>query len=297
MSKLKFALLPSSYNAAWENMKETHTDFDHIIRFLLEKRGVNLAVYRHTYLERQLQKRLLAKGLSSYAEYSRLLRELPEEVDALVNEVINQNSHFFRHLLTFEVLYQMAFPALTARKARQQDLTLRLWSAGCAGGEEAYSLAILLHEWFGPEKSSWTSSIFATDIDKQALKKAETAIYTAAKLRHVRYEWVQKYFLQQGNMFQIFPDLKASVFFSEYDLLNERSYSPPESIFGNFDIIFCRNVLMYFTRETQERIFRKLFRALTPGGVLVLGEAETCPESYRNSLVQKFPCCKIYEKC
>ncbi len=149
-----------------------------------------------------------------------------------------------------------------------------MWSAGCASGEEPYSMAILLSEVLEQEKQDWTIHIFATDIDEGALEEARAGVYGEDRLEDAKLGIVRKYFLRTGGSFEVLPEIRDMVMFSRDDLTSPSLGAPSESVFGSFDIVLCRNVLIYFNGDLQRVVCRKLADSLVCGGHLVLGEAD-----------------------
>jgi len=181
-------------------------------------------------------------------------------------------------------------------KLEKNDNSLRIWSAGCASGEEPYTVAIILSEIFQKEKTNPDIYIFATDIDEKILETAQNGVYGPDAVKNVRFGLLQKYFSKKPDSYEIKPEIKEMVRFSQHNLLDKKSYIPAESIFGDFDIVLCRNVLIYFKTAFQDIIFAKLYRSLNPDGYLVLGEAEVPLEQYRKKLIRVTKCCKIFIK-
>ncbi len=155
---------------------------------------------------------------------------------------------------------------------------------------------MLLHEYLEKESLSFDISLFATDIDRGSLQKAHLANYSLESLQNVIVKRFNKYFYKENGSYQLIPQIQKMVSFSYFDLLSSKHYSPPESIFGAFDIIFCRNVLIYFNLDYQKVIFDKLNRSLIENGFLVLGEAEVPPRHYKRKFRRVTMDSKIYRK-
>ena len=139
-------------------------------------------------------------------------------------------------------------------------------------------------------------SIFATDIDGKILKKAKKALYSFESIKRIKYYLLKKYFISEGEKFQLMPGIRDLVSFSIYDILDNKSYAPPESVFGSFDMVFCRNVLIYFDNEHQDQILERLYRSLSKTGYLVLGGAEIPSTNYQGHFRKVNECCHIYQK-
>jgi len=218
------------------------------------------------------------------------------EADKLIDALTINVSQFFRNPLVFEFISNKLIPWLIMEKLKKKEKYLRIWSAGCASGEEPYSLAIIFKEFLEKENLELDLRIFATDIDKKSLKSAKEGVYDFESIKEVKYGLLSKYFIQENSSFKIIPKIKDMVNFSFYDLLEKDSHAPPESIFGNFDLIFCRNVLIYFNLEYQDKIFEKLHHSLAPKGYLILGEAEMVSKRYQRYFSGLSEFLKIFQK-
>lgn len=271
-------------------------ELEKILSYLNEKRGFDFSGYRPPMIERRVGKRLLAVKSANFREYLSYLEEHPEELNSLIDVLTINVSRFFRETLTFEYIAARVLPAIVLRKAGSLDHSLRVWSAGCSTGDEPYSLAILINELMKKEDLKLDLNIFATDIDEGALKKAQEGKYSFEFIENVKYGFLKKYFTIEDDSYLLNPEIKELVKFSLYDILDKKTYAPPESVFGNFDLILCRNLLIYFQTEHQEIIFDKLFRALTVNGYLVLGETETLPPKYQRYFKKENEYCRIYRK-
>lgn len=267
-----------------------------ILNLLRDEMGYDFTDNSPGMLERRIYKRVLAKKLDNYNEYYEFLLNEPGEYGELIDVLTINVSKFFRDPLCFEYIGNVLIPRLVNGKLERKENTLRIWSAGCARGEEPYSIAILLKEYLESEKISMNIDLFATDIDKKALNDVMIGEYFENNISEVKWGILNKYFTVEDNKYYISDDIKDMVNFSFYDLLDKKSYVPPESIFGNFDIVLCRNVLIYFNAETHKRIFEKLYRSLNTKGYLVLGEAELPVTDLAKAMKKEVGFCKIYRK-
>ena len=267
-----------------------------ILNYLKQKRGFDFSGCRPSMVERRLEKRLLLTKCKNLNEYHNYLQGQADELDQLIDILTINVSRFFRNTLTFEYLSDRILPVLVHENEKSPDPSLRVWSAGCATGEEPYSVAILINELLEKEKKILDITIFATDIDNKILKQAQKAIYPFASIKGIKYRLLSKYFHARGESFKLVPEIKKLVTFLSYDMLDKKSFVPPESIYGDFDLVLCRNLLIYFNREFQELIFDKLYRSLKKGGYLVLGEAEIPSEKYQQYFKKVNECCYIYQK-
>jgi len=272
-------------------------EYAEILNILKDERNFDFYAYNPGMLERRIQNRIIRSGAKSPQKYLTLLKTDPAEPTHLIENFMINVSRFFRDPLSFEFLAKLLPPASFSAKLKRGDRSFRIWSAGCSHGEEPYSVAILLKEWMQHEKLALNVELFATDYDAIALAKARLGVFPADSIVDMKHGLVERYFRQNANgFFEVAPEIKAMVQFSEYDLLDHNSYVPSDSIFGEFDLVLCRNVLIYFNKEYQEFIFAKLHRALAIQGMLVLGESEIPFAQFG----KKFRCecehCKIYEK-
>ena len=211
-------------------------------------------------------------GLDSPRRYCEYLEQNSAEADSFFKSLHIPFSQFFREPILFAYLEQRLLPNLLNHTAPGGEI--RIWSAGCAGGQEAYSIAMLLESLLENAPGGLRYRIFATDISQEAILHAKSGEYLAADVQNVKIKYLQKYLFKSGNHYTVSPALKENIVFSSYDLLDTNSVNPPESIFGNFDMIFCANVMMYYNADARAYILRKMERALTNNGFLILSEAE-----------------------
>ena len=273
-----------------------NNDLKRILNYLNENRGFNFSGYRASMVERRVRQRFSFTKCKNCNNYFHYLQENPDELNNLIDVLTINVSRFFRNALTFEYIADRILPAVFYQKKENIDRSLRIWSAGCSMGEEPYSIAILINELFEKEVLKFDVSIFATDIDGKILKKAQKAAYPFESIKNVKYGLLEKYFVSRENSFQLISEIRDLVSFSSYDILDKKSYAPPESIFGAFDMVFCRNVLIYFNMEHQDLIFDKLYRSLAQHGYLILGEAEIPSAKYQRCFRMVNECCHIYQK-
>lgn len=272
-------------------MRETVCE---ILLFLTEHFGQDFQSYSQSLVEKRILERVAQLKLPDAAHYGRVLREDPGEPANLARMLRIRFSSFFRDPLQFELLACLAIPSLL--RNRPGDGFFRAWSAACAGGEEACSLAIIIDEAIQLLELKTRVQIFATDIADDALNEARGGRYAPKSLDGVTLQRINNYFTFQNNSYQISPRIQNLVTYSRHDLLDPHTYAPPESLFGGFDLVSCRNFLMYLDPHGYLRVFDNLFRALNPGGVLFLGKAESVPERYHPYLERMFECGNLYRK-
>lgn len=271
-------------------------DLKAILDYLNEQRGLDFSGYRSSLVEHRIKEifsDVKCKGCSEYLHY---IKEHPDEFDKLIDALTINVSRFFRNALTFEYIAKNILPLIFSKKIRTHNYSLRIWSAACSTGEEPYSIAILINELLEKENFSLNLNIFATDIDKQTLRKAQEGVYSFEQIENVKYGILKKYFIKQNEFFRLSPEIKKMVNFSLYDIFDKRSCAPPESVFANFDMILCRNLLIYYNTEYQDLIFDKLYRSLAQNGYLILGEVERPPTKYQQYFKEVCECCYIYQK-
>ncbi|GLZ28800.1 chemotaxis protein CheR [Lentzea sp. NBRC 105346] len=239
--------------------------FEEVLLYLKESRGFDFTGYKRTSLMRRVRHRMGQVGIEGYGDYIDHLQVNADEFDALFNTILINVTGFFRDQEAWEVLRDEVVPALIAE--RGPDDPLRVWSAGCASGEEAYSLAMALCEAMGPERFRQQVKIYATDVDDEALAQARHASYTDRELQNVPPDMLTRYFEPQNHRYSFRKDLRRSVIFGRNDLVQDAPIS-------RIDLLVCRNTLMYFNQETQAKILGRFHFALVPRGVLFLGKAE-----------------------
>lgn len=204
----------------------------------------------------------------NHGEYMRLLSRDPSEYDNLIRDITINVTQFFRDSKVFQIIEKEIIPLIIYNKVNNNRRVIRIWSAGCASGEEPYSLAIILHDLLGEEFNNFISSIHGTDIDEISLNVAREGRYRPIQIENVRPEYLKKYFIDDGEMFQVSQEIKEMVKFRNQDLFSDKKGM-------YFDLISCRNVLIYFTKEMQKALISQFHNALNENGYLILGKTET----------------------
>ncbi|HUQ82784.1 MAG TPA: CheR family methyltransferase, partial [Gemmatimonadaceae bacterium] len=245
---------------------ERNGELDALLDYLKRVRGFDFTGYKPASLTRRIEKRMQAVGAESYGDFIRLLDEQPAEFDYLCNTVLINVTAFFRDSVPWEALQRDVLPQLLASKNETDPI--RVWSAGCATGEEAYSLAIVLAEALGPEAFRERVKIYATDVDEQALAVARHATYDAKQVEPIDAALTEKYFERLDGRYTFRKDLRRLVIFGRNDLVQDAPIS-------RIDLLVCRNTLMYFNASTQAKILSRFHFALSETGYLFLGRAET----------------------
>jgi two-component system, chemotaxis family, CheB/CheR fusion protein len=281
---------------AGANGKEsTPPELTGLLEHLRGTRGFDFTGYKTPSLERRIDKRVAAVGCEGYAEYQDYLEVNPAELTELFNTILINVTSFFRDREAWDYLTEEVVPKLLAEVPDTQPI--RVWSAACASGEEAYSIAILLAEALGEADFRRRVKIYATDIDEDALTTARHATYPVDALKDVARDLVERYF-EQGSSGLVFkPDLRRSVIFGRNDLVHDAPIS-------RVDLLISRNTLMYFTPETQSRILTHFNFSLRESGYLFLGKSEMLithsdlftPHSLKWRIFRKVPRAEIRDR-
>lgn len=238
--------------------------FERILEYLRQTRGFDFTAYKRTSLIRRVRKRMQLVDIHEYEQYLDYLEVHPDEFAALFNTILINVTSFFRDAEVWDTLRRDVLPQLTT----QDSMPIRVWSAGCSAGQEAYSAAMLLAELLGTAAFHERVKIYATDVDDEALAESRRATYNAKHLEDVPPDLREKYFEKTtGDLYAFNRDLRRSVIFGRHDLIQDAPIS-------RVDLLLCRNTLMYFNSEAQARIMARFYFSLNSGGYLVLGRAE-----------------------
>jgi two-component system, chemotaxis family, CheB/CheR fusion protein len=244
----------------------TDQQFEDLLAYLKQSRGFDFTAYKHASLLRRVQRRMDMVHVERFDDYTAYLEAHPDEFRSLFNMILINVTGFFRDAPSWEYLGSEIIPAIVA--AKKPDDQIRVWSAGCASGEEPYSLAMLLVESLGLEQYKQRVKIYATDVDDEALNQARQATYRGREVHDsVPPALLEKYFEPQGERFAFNKELRRSVIFGRHDLLQDAPIS-------RVSLLVCRNCLMYFNAEAQGRVLERLHFAVEGTGYLFLGKAE-----------------------
>ncbi|EPD58888.1 CheR family methyltransferase [Streptomyces sp. HGB0020] len=244
---------------------ETDEELEELLRFLRDARGFDFTGYKRSSLGRRIRKRMSDAQVSTYTDYRDRLETNADEFDALFNSILINVTSVFRDPEAWTFLQREVLPELLARSGGEEEI--RVWSAGCSSGEEAYSLAIMFAEALGIDEALERVKIYGTDIDDEALRDARSGLYPAKVLEPLAPELREKYFEQNGARFAFRSDLRRRVIFGRHDITRDAPIS-------RLDLLVCRNTLMYFNVEAQTQIVDRFHFALREGGFLFLGKAE-----------------------
>jgi two-component system CheB/CheR fusion protein len=240
-------------------------EFERFLGFLKEKRGLDFTGYKRASVARRVNRRMQAAQANSLSDYMDRLEVDPQEFVHLLNTILINVTGFFRDAPAWELLSREVVPEIIASK--DPHAYIRLWSAGCASGQEAYSLAMVLAEALGEEQFTNRVKLYATDIDEDALSQARRATYAQRDLEGVPGDLVTKYFRQSGSRYTFHPELRRAVTFGRHNLLTDAPIS-------SLDLLVCRNTPMYFNAESQRRVIELFHFAIQNTGFLFLGKAE-----------------------
>jgi chemotaxis protein methyltransferase CheR len=261
-----------------------------------ERFGLRFSQKRRAELERGVKQAFAASTCTDLDEYYHLLQD-PESsaihAERLINALTISETHFFRDAGQFEALRQYVLPQIIKR--RRPLRTLRIWSAGCASGEEPYSIAILLRELL-PDVDEWSITILATDLNTEALARARKAIYGNWAFREEQAKELRsRYFCKQDGRYRLIPEVQRMVTFNRLNLA-EPVYPDYATNTTFMDLILCRNVTIYFAEETTRQIVARFYEALINGGWLVVGHSEHSLVTYRRYQVHNFPGAILYQR-
>jgi two-component system, chemotaxis family, CheB/CheR fusion protein len=244
---------------------EANAEFEVLINYIKRNRGFDFTGYKRSSLMRRVRKRMQALDLENFSDYMDRLEVAPEEFVLLFNTILINVTSFFRDRATWDYVTTEIVPRITARKEPTEPI--RIWSAGCASGQEAYTLAMVMAEAVGVEQLRQRVKIYATDVDEEALNQARHATFNEREVSSVPPEMLELYFENSNGVYTFRKDLRRSVIFGRHDLLQDAPIS-------RIDLLLCRNTLMYFNAEAQSRIIARFHFALNDAGFLFLGKAE-----------------------
>lgn len=252
-------------------MSNDYADFIQIIK---EQTGIDLSLYKEAQMKRRLTSLYEKKGYSSFMGYYQAISHNELFFKEFFERITINVSEFYRNPLRWEILDSRILPCLVNGKSR-----FTAWSAGCSTGEEAYSLAMVLAKHIPLNRFS----VLATDLDENALQKAKTGLYARRLLAELPKPLKEKYFIKQGLFYKLTDEVQNQVTFDRQNILTV-------TFNQQFDLIVCRNVMIYFTDEAKSLLYQKLSNALSPGGILFIGSTEQVvyPSKYRLSMIEPF---------
>nr|WP_290225204.1 CheR family methyltransferase [Trichocoleus desertorum] len=240
-------------------------EFEALLDYIKRSRGFDFTGYKRSTLMRRVNKRMQTVGIEGYSTYLDYLEVHPDEFNHLFNTLLINVTSFFRDRPTWEYIASDIIPQILASKKFGDSI--RVWSAGCASGQEAYTIAMVIAQVIGMEQFRERVKIYATDVDEEALNQARQATYLERELEGLAPEEIELFFEQFNNSYSFRKELRRSVIFGRHDLIQDAPIS-------KIDLLICRNTLMYFNADTQARIIARFHFALRGGGFLCLGKAE-----------------------
>jgi len=266
VAPLSTSEIESSIN---NNNQINSLDLSRIAEILIRESKLDFSQYKSSTISRRIHRRCLIHNSKSINDYIKLLRDSAVERQILCSDLLINVTHFFRDYPAWQNLENNILPRLIEQSKDQEEL--RFWITACSTGEEAYSLAILVHEAIQDSNKNIRVKIFATDIDRIALEKASQGIYPSSIVRDIGIERLQRYFVAKDNSFQIMRKIREMLIFSPHDLTKDAGFT-------RINLVNCRNVLIYMKSNLQYEVLRNLHFSLSSKGVLFLGEAETLGE-------------------
>jgi chemotaxis protein methyltransferase CheR len=249
------------------------SDFIRLTTFIQKNYGINLTKKKQL-IEARLNSTLQSMGFKNFNEYiNHILRKSdPKDIEIMLNKLTTNYTFFMRETSHFDFLKNTILPQMVKEK---KNRVLNIWSAGCSTGQEPYTISIILKEFFKTQYPLWDIKILATDISQNALSQAKLGIYLKDSLKDVPESWLRRYFIKSPGKdeYQVSNELKSSVSYKIFNLMDPIIFRVP------FDIIFCRNVMIYFNQETKENLVQKFYDATNTGGYLLIGHSETINRS------------------
>jgi chemotaxis protein methyltransferase CheR len=269
----------------------TDPDLRALITKVRNKTGIDLGQYKDNYIVRRLSTRLKATDADSYRSYLTVLDKNPGEYDKVVDAFTINVSEFFRDKPTFELIQNKVIPAIVDEKIKSGRRNIRVWSAGCACGEEVYSLSMIINDILGKDYDKFSVRLFATDIDDVIMKKAQEGLYDPISVKNVPSSYLSKFTVTRPDgKIAVSDNVKRNVTFKRYDLIAGAGFGM------YYDLILCRNVMIYFSDDQKKKLLSQFYNALSTGGYCVIGKTETLVGDARTSFEPINNLERIYRK-
>ncbi len=246
----------------------TDSEFHRIVSYMKSRYGIDLSQKR-VLVSGRLENYLLRNGYTGYDDYMAKVESNPEgnEAKDLINVLTTNHTYFMRENVHFEYLRRVVLPQIKVKAAADKDL--RIWSAASSTGEEPYTLAMLLMDYFGIEHSAWDTKVLATDVSTRVLEHASKGVYLKEQIEPLPDKWKQRYFKQLSeDEYRVKEELKKEVIFRQFNLMN------PFPFRKKFHVVFLRNVMIYFEDDTKYQLIQKIYDFMEPGGYLFIGTTE-----------------------
>ncbi len=244
-------------------------DFNRMVQFVQKHYGIDLRQKRQL-IQSRLSNVIKSRGFEDFSQYTDYLLKsgTGDDINQLLSKLTTNYTYFMRETESFEYFIQNILPKLEQRHKR--DKIFSIWSAGCSSGEEPYNITMYMMDHFGVKFSVWDSRILATDLSVEVLNKAQRAVYQLPD--NIPPAWKQNYFIPAGgNRYQVGPSVRKNVIFRQFNLMD------PIRFKRKFDVIFCRNVMIYFDMPTKTALIKRFYDATVPGGYLIISLSETLP--------------------
>nr|WP_024837132.1 protein-glutamate O-methyltransferase CheR [Clostridium sp. 12(A)] len=244
-------------------------DFTRLVQFVKKNYGIDLSKKMQLIMGR-LSNTIITMGYSSFTEYIDHVTSSknPADLEVMLNKLTTNYTYFMREEAHFNFFRDTILPYLLSTK---KNKVLSIWSAGCSSGEEPYTISMLLKESLGAQAALWDTRVLATDISQNALNAAKQAVYDEESLKNLSPSWKSKYFVNtaEPGIYSVSPAIKSNVIFQTFNLMD------PIRFRLKFDVIFCRNVMIYFDQNTKDGLIQRFYDAAAPGGYLLIGHSET----------------------
>jgi chemotaxis protein methyltransferase CheR len=253
-------------------MPMTAEEFSAIRQLIYDRIGINLTEQKKSLLVGRLQKLVRSMGFTNFKQYYDYVvaDKSGKALDELSNRISTNHTFFYRENDHFEYFAKVVLPEIKRKHELSGDKDLRIWCAAASSGEEPYTIVITMKEFFKNEYSQWNAGLLATDISANALNAAVKGVFTKERVKGVPPNILSKYFKQNGREWEISNDLKREVTYRRFNLMNKTfPFKKP------FDVIFCRNVMIYFDKETRDTLVKKFYDCTRPGGYLFIGHSES----------------------
>jgi chemotaxis protein methyltransferase CheR len=274
-------------------MNLLENDFKLFRDYIYELTGMHFPDNKKYIIERRLEKRMEDLGCDSIKDYYRLLKadSRGSEIVNLINIMTTNETYFHRNLPQLKILSDEIFPVLIKEKIARNDKFIKIWSAACSTGEEPYTLSMLLLENL-PNPSGWNIQILASDINRNVLNAARRGVYSTRSVKDVPPDHIKKYFLPTNGSFEVKPQVKQFVRYFSMNLVDEKQMSTVRGV----DIVFCRNVLIYFDDVSRKKTVGLLYDSMKKGGYIFLGHSESLSRISTSFKICKFKNGIVYRK-
>lgn len=258
------------------SLQITDAEFQRLVKYMYDNFGINLSAKR-VLVQGRLGNMLNERGFKDYNSYldAVIADNTGAEVTTILNKLTTNHTFFMREPEHYTFLKSTILPYMT--ETCKKDHIMRIWSAACSSGEECYTTAMLIDQYFGADKGKWDTRILATDISQNVISKAKTGIYTEDGMKGLSNDWKSRYFNNLGNgKYEICQGIKDEVIFKTFNLMDPM---PDKYKTKPFDLIFCRNVMIYFDQPTKEALVERFYDVIKPGGYFYIGHAESVNRS------------------